>query len=119
MFNICGLFLNKKLLINIQEQYFFGLNEESLQHYYLVQYIRYKIGKIIQTGILSYGKWKTEEPFNQGHCFIGPSIDIKLSYNFNLHTAVTKDVLQNGTCMTYIRLGYRVLWKQKIEISND
>ncbi len=108
---------NKKLLINIQERIFFGLNEESANHYYLIQYIRYKVAKKIQAGILSYGKWKyawpyeTDEekiPFNSQYWFMGPSVNFVLPVNFNLHVALTKSIHHERTYMTFIRLGYRI-----------
>ena len=113
---------NKKLLINIQERLFFGLNEKSDKHYYLIQFIRYKIAKKIQAGILSYGKWEFnwpledgEEkiPFNSQHFFIGPTANFVFPYNFNLHVAVTKSIFYENTYMTFIRLGYRIKIKSK------
>ncbi len=113
---------NKKLLINIQERLFFGLNEESDNHYYLVQFIRYKVAKKIQAGVLSYGKWKyawpyeTDEekiPFNSQHWFIGPTANFVLPYNFNIHVALTKSIFYERTYMTFIRLGYRIYIERK------
>ncbi len=103
-----GAFINKKLLVNLQTRYFFGLNERSDDHYYLVQFIRYKLSKNLRTGILSYGKWAADEPFNEGYWFIGPSANIVLPYKFNLHIAVTKSIFHDNIYMTFIRLGYKI-----------
>ena len=113
---------NKKLLINIQERLFFGVNEKSDNHYYLIQFIRYKVAKKIQAGVLSYGKWKFAWPletgeekilFNTQNWFIGPSVNFGLPYNFNLHLALTTDIFHNNIYMTFIRLGYRIKIKSK------
>jgi len=104
---------NKKLLFNIQERYFWGLNENSSEHYYLIQYIRYRIGKRITTGVLSYGKWNPTKDFDQGNWFIGPSVNFKLSKNFNFHAAFTKDIFHEPIYMVFVRLGYRILWKRR------
>jgi len=103
---------NKKLLINIQERYFWGLNENSSEHYYLIQYIRYRIGKRLTTGVLSYGKWRPERDFNKGNWFVGPSVNFKISRSLNLHAAFTKDVFHEPIYMVYIRLGYRIYWRR-------
>ena len=106
-------FFNKRLLINIQERFFFGLNQNSENHYYLIQYVRYAVTKNIHTGVLMYGKWNIIEPFNEGHWFIGPSVYFGLPYNFNLHLVVTKDIHYREVYMTYIRLGFKIKWKKK------
>jgi len=98
---------DKKLLVNIQERYFWGLNDNSKDHYYLVQYIRYVFGDVTSAGILSYGKWKTGRDFNTGEWFIGPSLDFKLPNNFNFLFAYTKDIFHNQVYMTYLSLGYK------------
>jgi len=111
---------NKKLLINIQERLFFGLNDESDNHYYLIQFIRYKIARKIQAGILSYGKfefnWPFSEdeeavPFKDNHWFMGPTVNFNLPLNFNIHCAFTKSIFYDNTYMTFIRLGYRIKLK--------
>ena len=103
---------NKKLLFNIQERYFWGLNETSSDHYYLIQYIRYRVGKKLTSGILSYGKWKPTREFNQGSWFIGPSVNFKVSKNFNLQVAFTKDIFHEPVYMVFVRFGYRIMWKR-------
>ena len=113
---------NKKLLFNIQERYFWGLNENSSEHYYLIQYIRYKLGKRITAGVLSYGKWNPTRAFNQGNWFIGPSVNLKLSKNFNVPAAFTKDIFHEPIYMVFVRLGYRILWKRRkhdLELFNE
>jgi len=100
-------FLDKKLLVNIQTRYFFGLNEKSAEHYYLVQFIRYKLNSKIRAGILSYGKWASEKAFNQGYWFVGASANFILPYHFNLHIALTKDIFHKEIYMTFVRLGYK------------
>jgi len=120
---------NKKLLINIQERLFFNLRdpnldegEEKLNHYYLIQFIRYKVAKKIQAGILSYGKfefaWPLKEgqekiPFKDNHWFMGPTANFVLPANFNLHVAFTKSIFSENTYMTFVRLGYRIKIKSK------
>ncbi len=106
-------FLNRKLMLNIQERLFFGLNESSETHYYLVQYLRYKVGKKVTAGVLSYGKWPIAESFSEGNWFVGPSTSVGLPYNFSLILSVSKDVLNENIYMTFVRLGYRIKLKKK------
>ncbi len=100
--------LDKKLLINIQERFFWGLNKNSEKHYYLIQYVRYKIVKNIQSGILSYGRWKPEDPFNEGHWFVGPILDFTIPDNFNFMISFDKDIFSYKIYMLFIRLGYKI-----------
>lgn len=97
----------KKLLVNIQERLFWALNAEGDDHYYLIQYVRYKVAPKVTTGILSYGKWKMERNFNEGNWFMGPSVDVVFAKNFNLLLALTKDIFHEPVYMTFIRIGYR------------
>lgn len=101
-------FFNRKLMLNIQERLFFGLNESSENHYYLIQYLRYRVGKKGTAGILSYGKWPVFEPFTEGNWFVGPAGSIGLPYNFSLLLSLTKDVLNDNIYMTFVRLGYKI-----------
>jgi len=101
-------FFKRKLLLNIQERLFFGLNEKSENHYYLVQYLRYRVGKKGTVGVLSYGKWPVFELFAEGNWFVGPAGSIGLPYNFSLLLSLTKDVLSDNIYMTFVRLGYRI-----------
>ena len=96
----------KKLLINIQERLFLGLNNASENHYYLVQFIRYKVTKKIHAGILTYGKfeftWPYETgeekiPFKDNHWFFGPTVNFELPYNFNIHYAFTKSIFTENS----------------------
>ncbi len=100
-------FFQKHLLINIQERYFFGLNDDSHDHYYLVQYVRYAATKKIHLGILSYGKWRTDKEFAEGHWFIGPSAFFALPYHFSLHFVFAKDILHDNIYMFFFRVGYK------------
>lgn len=99
-------FLNKKILLNIQERYFWGLNDKSSEHYYLVQLGLYNINKYLQAGILSYGKWSPARDFNQGDWFIGPVVNFKMPYNFYFMASVTKNIFKDPVYMTFLRLGY-------------
>lgn len=107
----------KKLLINIQERLFFGLNDDSDNHYYLIQFIRYTVTRKIHAGILSYGKFEftwpysdneVKIPFTDNHWFMGPTALFVLPYNFNIHYAFTKSIFYKNTYMHFIRLGYRI-----------
>jgi len=108
--------LNKKLLCNIQERFFWGLNEESEDHYYLVQYIRYKFSDMGIAGVLSYGKWRTDRDFDTGAWFIGPSIGLSDESGISVILAFTKDVFHEPVYMTFVRLGYRFTLKNKSKI---
>jgi hypothetical protein len=106
---------DKKLLFNLQERYFFGLFENKKQtkpkdHYYLIQYIRYKIAKKSVFGVLGFGKWNANRPFNTGNWFIGPSLAIEDPSSLGIQLAFTKDVF-NKPYMTYLRLSYSITFK--------
>lgn len=107
---------NKKLLLNIQERYFWGLNDESEEHYYLVQYIRYRMSKTGAVGVLSYGKWDPAKDFDKGYWFIGPSIEITDQSGIGIQLAMTKDVFHEPVYMAYIRVGYKFMIKNQSRI---
>ncbi len=100
-------FFNKKLFLNIQGRYFFGLNDDSQDHYYHVLYPRYAVTKKMQVGILSYGKAKTSKDFWDSDWFIGPSFAYKLPYNFSFMTVLAKNVLNTDVNMLFFRIGYK------------
>jgi hypothetical protein len=89
---------NKKVLCNIQERYFWGLNDEAEDHYYLVQYIRYRMSKTGAVGVLSYGKWDPTRDFDKGYWFIGPSVEIVDQSGIGLQLAFTKGCFSR-TCL--------------------
>jgi len=107
---------DKKLLFNIQERYFWGLNDISEDHYYLVQYIRYRITKPSFLGVLSYGKWNTDREFNAGYWFIGPSIEMVDASGLSLQLAFTKEVFHEPVYMTFVRVGFRINFKSHSHI---
>jgi len=107
--------LNKKLLINLQTRYFFGVNDKSKNHYYLIQYPRYMVTKKFHAGILSYGKWDPLKDFDQGNWFIGPSVQYMFPKGFSAHVAVAKDIFHEPVWMTFIRIAYKVKFKSKKE----
>ena len=113
---------DKRLFLNLQGRMFFGLNESSENHYYLVEFAQYRFTKKFMAGILSYGKWKfarplsvNEEaiPFTGGNWFVGPAVNFKLPANFSLLLSLTKDVLNENIYMSFFRLGYRIKIKNK------
>jgi len=110
---------DKKLLINLQQRYFWGLNDESADHYYLVQYPRTAVGENLLVGILGYGNFKTGKAFNTGSWFIGPSVDYEFWKAFNLHLALTKDIFHTQTNMLYVRLGYKIKLNQEESVSEE
>lgn len=108
--------LKNKLLFNIQERYFFALNDKAKDHYYLIQYIRYKIGSNSLFGVLSFGKWATEKKFNTGNWFIGPSIAFEDPSGLGIQFAFTKDVFHKPTYMTFLRLSYQYNFKNRKKV---
>ncbi len=107
---------NKKVLCNIQERYFWGLNDESEDHYYLVQYIRYRMSKSGAVGVLSYGKWDPTRDFEKGYWFIGPSIQIVDKSGLGIQLAFTKEVFHEPVYMTFVRIGYKLMLKNQSRI---
>ncbi len=108
-------FFDKKLLVNLQGRYFWGLNEDSDDHYYFIQYPRYRISKNIFLGALGYGTWDKGVKFNEGEWFIGPSVEFKLPYNFSIHTAMTYQIFSDiNIFMWFIRLNYKI----KLDLSS-
>jgi len=104
---------NKKLLFNIQERIFWGLNDKSKDHYYLIQYIRYKIAKKAVFGFLGFGKWNVGREFNTGNWFMGPSLAIEDPSSLGIQLAITKDVFHKPTYMTYLRISYSIKFKNQ------
>jgi len=104
---------NKKLLFNIQERIFWGLNDKSKDHYYLIQYIRYKIAKKAVFGFLGFGKWNAGREFNTGNWFMGPSLAIEDPSSLGIQLAITKDVFHKPTFMTYLRISYSIKFKNQ------
>ena len=107
---------NKKLLCNIQKRYFWGLNDESEEHYYLVQYIRYRMSKTGAVGVLSYGRWDPTRDFNKGYWFIGPSVEILDQSGLRLQLAFTKDLFHEPVYMAFVRIGYKFMLKNQSRI---
>jgi hypothetical protein len=105
--------LNRKLFVNFQEQFFFGLNEQSEDHFYLIQYIKYAVTNMTYLGVLSYDKWTIEKPFNKGYWFIGPSFEIIDKSGISIQFALTKDIYHEPLYMTYVKLGYRFTLKDR------
>ena len=103
----------KKLLFSIIEEYFWGLNEKSKDHYYLTQYIRYQTSQMSYVGVLCYGKWNVGKDFNTGNWFVGPSIEIAEKSGLSIQLAFTKDVLSDLRYMTYIKLNYKFMVRDK------
>jgi hypothetical protein len=104
---------NKKLLFNIQERYFFGLNDKSKDHYYLIQYIRYKIAKKSVFGFLGFGKFPVGRDFNTGNWFMGPSLGVEDPSSLGIQFAFTKDIFHKPTYMTYLRISYSINFKNQ------
>lgn len=104
---------NKKLLFHIQERYFWGLNDKSLDQAYVVDFIMYKITPKIHFGALCYGQWNVDQPIDKGFFMYGPVINIILPFNFNLLITSGKEIYQEGRYLTIYRLGYRIFWKNQ------
>ncbi len=104
---------NKKLLINLDERYFFGLNDKSSDQIYLVDFILFQLTKNIQLGVLSYGQWNTDQDIKDGLFSIGPAINIILPLNFNILITPGKDVFHEESYITIYRLGYKIFWKNQ------
>jgi hypothetical protein len=105
--------LNSKLLFNIQERYFFGLNNKAKDHYYLIQYIRYKIAAKSAFGVLLFGKWNTGRNFNTGNWFMGPSLAVEDPSSLGIQLAILKDAFHKQTYMTFLRISYSIEIKNK------
>ena len=100
-------FFHKKLLINMQGRYFWGLNSKTKDYYFMFQFPRYVLNKHLQIGALSYGAWFPDIPaFNKGKWFVGPSMLIVLPYHFTFHYALTDDVFNTDLLMFFVRLRY-------------
>ena len=104
---------NQKLLFNFQERYFFGLNDQSDDHYYLIQYIRYKTSKMSAVGLLSFGTWDIGQDFESGYWFIGPSIEVAEESGLSIRLAVTKDIYHAPVYMTEVRVGYKFMVRDR------
>ncbi len=99
---------NKKLSIHIQERYLWGLNEKTIDQFYLVDFIMYKITKNIEFGVLSYGQWYVNQDINEGLFSVGPIIKIYLPYNFSFFLTSGKELFHKERYISIIRLGYKI-----------
>ncbi len=99
--------LDKRLLIHLQERYFWGLNSNSPPHYYLVDMLVWKFNDNLSAGYLAYGKWKIEQAFCDGLWFHGPIIIYKLPLDFELQLAITRDIFHNYY-MPLSKLSYKL-----------
>ncbi len=104
---------NKKLLIHIQERYFWGLNEKTSDQFYLVDFIMYKITKNFHFGVLSYGQWYVNQDIEDGLLSVGPVININLPFKFNVLITSGKELFHGGRHITIFRLGYKIFWKNQ------
>jgi len=105
-----NLFLvDKKLLLHFQERFFWGLNKNSTNHYYLVDMATWQFTKNFSFGYLAYGKWKTDKKFNEGLWFMGAISIFKLPANFELQLAFTRDIFHKY----YMPLG-KISYKLKL-----
>lgn len=102
-----------KLLINLDQRYFFGLNEKSSDQIFLVDMITYKITNKLHLGVLSYGQWDRYKDIKAGILSIGPVINIILPHNFNLLITSGKDVFHENRYLSIYRLGYKIFWKNQ------
>ncbi len=105
--------MNHKLLINFQEQFFFGLNKQSENHMYFIQYVKYEVTKMTYLGVLSYDKWTIEKAFDKGYWFIGPGIEMIDKSGISIQFAITKDIFHEPLFMTYIKLGYKFMVRDR------
>jgi hypothetical protein len=107
------IIFNKKLLINLDQRYFFGLNKKTSDQIYLVDMITYNITKKIQFGVMSYGQWDTDKDVDAGLLSIGPVVNFILPANFNILVTTGREVFHDGRYITIIRLGYKIFWKDQ------
>lgn len=105
-FNI--FLFDKKLLINLQERFFWGLNAKSDDHYYLVQFINYTLSDYWDAGILAFGTWDYPSKFVDGNWFVGPSVLLNFPFNLSIHLALTKDLLHTNLNMIYLKTNYKI-----------
>lgn len=111
--------LNKKLLINIQTRYFWGLNDKSSDHYYLIQYPRYIVAPKTHLGILSYGKWASTKEFNTGNWFVGPSAQVFFTKNLSSQISLTMDVFHTNIWMSFLRIAYNIKFGTNKQTTNE
>ena len=96
---------NDKAILNLQGRLFFGLNDDSKNHYYHVQFFNYNFNKVLGAGVLGYSKTNFNE---KSLWFIGPSTMINLNKTFGFHIAYTKDIFQDNLYMWFIRLNVKL-----------
>jgi hypothetical protein len=104
---------NKKLLINLDQRYFFGLNAKTSDQIYLVDMFTYNISKKIQLGVMTYGQWDTNKAADDGLLSVGPLIIIGLPANFNILITSGREVFHDGRYITIINLGYKIFIKDQ------
>lgn len=107
-FDFTTLHFDNKLMFHLQERYFWGLNDKSKDHYYLLQRISWNLNKTFNAGILGYGKFNTNTKFNEGIWLFGPIVGIKFLKNFEIQLTINKDIFRNDLYMTMFILKYKL-----------
>jgi len=102
-FNKMGF--NNRAAFQLQGRLFLGLNNNSKDHYYHVQYFDYDLNKTFGIGALGYGQTNFGElPL----WFIGPSATMNLNKTFQFHFSLMEDVFRSNLYLWFIRLNVKI-----------
>ena len=95
---------NDRLLIHAQYRYFWGLNDKSKDHQYLVTMLEYDTNKFINPGFFGYNKQTFE---GSTLLFYGPSMSFKLTKNVSFLASYMKDLNTRSRYFGFVRLNLK------------
>ena len=96
--------LDDKLTINPQLRYFWGLNDNSKNHFFFIPSVDYELNERFKVGMVGYAKKDDgEKPF----FYLGPSVTFNLTDRLSAFLSYDKDVLGNQDAdMIFMSLQY-------------
>lgn len=98
-----GFNLGGKIDGNLQLRYFFGLTEESLNHFYFIPNADYKVNDKLKVGFLGYAKKdEGKEPF----FYLGPSAGFKFTDKLSTTVSYDFDLFGNYGNLLFLSFNY-------------
>lgn len=95
---------NNRILLHGQYRYFWGLNEKSKDHQYLITLIEYDTKQFFNFGVLGYNKQTFE---GSTIIFYGPVVSFSLTKNVSFMVSYLKDFNIRSRYFTFVRMNIK------------
>lgn len=95
---------NNRVLLHSQYRYFWGLNDKSKNHQYLLAIFEYDTSKFLNLGVMGYYKQTFE---GSTLSFYGPTVSFSLSNNVSFLLSYTKDFNVRSRYYTFVRMNIK------------